>query len=197
MATKTAIVTSDNSFVLPAGATIKSIGYNGTMVLSSSCENLLSSAPVEEFVCYGFVLIAHESSNSGAEAFEGDSIRYTGVMIDGVKHDFPEPVPFEFTGPGEEVSLALKALPATKDLLTNYSACPSNNDGNDSKKYYVMFKTIPSIGDNMYLMAISDTPNYSSDSTPFIASTPFLVPCQTRTAITAAGNDACDCSVNP
>jgi hypothetical protein len=182
---KTVTLQNGEKFVLPSGAEI--VSATDPSLITSDCVNLDN---LEIPVCYGFILVARQDWNSGRSQpydGEGDDLYYDGVYLNNVFYPFPAGTLYWGSGPSPEDALA--SLPFG-NLITNVCSSSSDDSFRNSYKTYIIFNTIPSIGDNLILKAQTDAPNSSSG----IPQVEFRIPCKTREDIIAEGNSGvCNC----
>ena len=171
-------------FVLPAGARLLGADVPGN--ITSNCE-----LPVlEELACYGFILLATTGADgSETEVLEDTQITYLGIKINDVYTPFPTPIGFN----AADVLTGLEDLPMGS-MFMDGCISQSSDLSRQSYKLYVIFKTIPSIGDKLMLVASTTSPNAGAG----LPQVQYLVPAVAYDTIISDGNtDLCECEVAP
>lgn len=190
--THTITLNPGEQFTVPPGGKILFTTDNAGL------ESVCAELPTEELACYGFILIAATGVNGGeTEVFEDTQIKYLGVNLNGEYYPFAAPVGYGSAGtipdPTPTVPLvdALQALPFGSMFI---EPCVSSSDdtSRQSLKHYIIFKTTPSIGDNIEVVAQTSSPNNGSG----IPQVQFIVPGKTYASIVSEGNNnVCECVV--
>lgn len=175
---KTVTLAPNEPFNLPPGAEL--VSATDPSKLTSTCP---LPATLEALTCYGFVLIAH-TGGSGSITFEDDQTTYEGISINGVYYPFSAPVGFNPAAVQAEIEALSIGSAFSGFCISTNSYLPN------SVKYYLMFKTIPSIGNDLQLIGSTVAGNSGTG----LPQAPFTLPAETRTAITGAGHTGvCSC----
>ena len=174
-------------FNLPPGAEVISITDSGA-ITSNGCANLDN---IETPVCYGFVIASHDDTDSDTQVWVGDgsnpNIFYIGVYLGDIYYPFTASAGYD----GTAIITQLEAL-SFGSIMTGFCTSTSNDGTADSKKSYIIFNTIPSIGDNLKLYGYTAGPN-NGGGTGFGA-VYFDHPCLLRSEIIDLNHrDVCDC----
>lgn len=153
---KNVILKHGEPFVLPAGAVVKTV--IGT-VTSSGC----SLPESEDYNCY---VVYFGTAKDGTPSSVYKEIYINGIMVNDTKYTFDTIV---VTGaePATQITTSLEnaiksigLYPMMKDFCGNYDAV-----GTKGSQYNIVFKTVPSITTNMYLIgrALSFEPSPNND----------------------------------
>lgn len=184
---KTVTLTPDEQFTLPPGAEI---------VSASDINSISSTCPIptnlETPSCYGIVIAAHQDSTGGTEVWVGpgdDNIIFTGVYLNDLFYSFSSPILYN----GTNIITALQNLPFGP-AMTDFCTSSEDDLGNDSRKTYIIFNTVPSIADNMQLYGYTKGPNVGGGSG--FGNVYFSHPVQLRSFIISQGHaNVCNCPV--
>lgn len=80
---KTAIIKPGETFVLPAGAVIESLIYDGSIDVTSTCDNLPTP---EDYKCYNMIFGTSENQSS-SPVLEGQDTTLEYLEISGIKYN--------------------------------------------------------------------------------------------------------------
>lgn len=176
------------TIVLPKGIDIKSIISEGDATITSTCI-IPNVTPLE---CYGFISFADRDQGSHTQELQiygGDSgvnIHYEGVLINGIRINFATPISW-FDNSGLKT-----ALSAVSPLITNVFVSNQFTATNYGYKKYIMIRTVPVIGDNIQLIAVTSI----TVQTTSTGNVEYLLPAYKTAALIAAGNDSVpDCTL--
>ena len=141
------------SFVLPPGAEL--IGATDSTQLSSEndCANLDN---VETPECYCFQIVCTEEGGGTTPVFKEDNVSITGLYVASTNTSYP----FTIANPTTIQSIyytgeaALQSTQTIGGLITNTcKAYDSDSSGDRGQVVTLCFKTLPSIGDYLFLKA--------------------------------------------
>lgn len=158
MANETCILNSitlaaGETFILPKGATL--VGSTDNDSIESECQDLNN---LEDLSCFSAALGSyHGNSNGVTEYFEADNIRCYGYKLNGIFYEFPSAIinsgaagSFDMIAIGNYLKAA---IPSILSFSVNYKI-----DTSRGSLSAISIKTIPSIANNLILVASTFAP---------------------------------------
>jgi len=163
MAYRSVTLAPGETYVLPAGATI----------LSASDPNLISSqndcadfTKIENLECYCFQIVCTEEAGSTTPVFKEDNVTITGLYLasNNTSYNFTVSNPSTITSIFYDGAAAIQSTTSLGPLILNTCAAyDSDGSGDRGQVVTICFKTLPSIGDYLFLNAQTDallSPNF-------------------------------------
>jgi hypothetical protein len=151
MVYKSLTLAPGETYVLPSGATILSV-TGGTITSQNDCADL---SKLEDLECYCFQIVCTEEAGGTTPVFKEDNIAITGLYLasDNTSYNFT------VANPGTIVDIYYNGADAIQSTTTIgpliLDTCTAYDSGalDRGQVVTICFKTLPSIGDYLFLNA--------------------------------------------
>lgn len=156
---KSVTVTAGSPVYIPNNATIIGTSVTGTATFDSLC----ADTDVPPYECFGFAIPTNDEVSSGQAWGEPDHAKVKEIVIDNVIYSFAEQSNSLGNGTFPQTTFidALKTVPIFASITNGWAGC--DGETADLAKYtFIMFRTIPSIAETMYLNVVYHVPAFVS-----------------------------------
>lgn len=187
MGYQTITIPSNGQGYIPSGATIVGIDNPSSLTISSGCVDL----DVPDYICYAFISLTQNDSGSATEPLQHDNVTYDGLMAGGTKYTFSSPIAYDNIGdPAIGIGARIKGIPDIGNVFSDIFVS-NEGDGSYGNRTYILFKTIPEIGDSLQLIARTKWNGEGAN-----VNMPYYLPAITRADLLVMDSSAPDCASN-